>query len=487
MHELYYEWDPGQVTKDYNKRIEIHTKYLDSLSTTDASLKTVFGYMYLANDYIVTSNYTSAMEALIKAEELCLPLNNDFVLGRINHKKGAVFSLLENYQEAIKFYNKALNLNKMSNDNFYYAITLEQLGARYADLNDYNRATEYYAQAIPLVKEHCSPQELSTTLINYGNALDESGKPIEAIHAYKEAIAIGESIHDDYEVIPAKQNLALVYALQDSLSESYSLYHECRLANEKNGWLDFLIYSYDGLALVHEKLNNQDSALFYLKKFQSLKDSIMGTPVQASVNDQETNRLLKNKDEELSQLEMYVHKLKNSKMLQLLMAVILLSISALFIYFLYRRKHRTEKYLKESQSSLKKAHEIIASKSAELESLIHLNMAERSNLSHTEFNLLERINMFDFRILTDKDWLAFKRLFERSYPSFFKKIRDEFPDISEAEERLFIFIKLNISNKESASILGIQPDTVKKTRSRLRKRLGLTPQQELNDFVSNFY
>jgi len=44
---------------------------------------------------------------------------------------------------------------------------------------------------------------------------------------------------------------------------------------------------------------------------------------------------------------------------------------------------------------------------------------------------------------------------------------------SEAEERLFLFIKLNLTSQEAAAMLRISVDGVKKTRNRLRKRLGL--------------
>ena len=43
----------------------------------------------------------------------------------------------------------------------------------------------------------------------------------------------------------------------------------------------------------------------------------------------------------------------------------------------------------------------------------------------------------------------------------------------EAEERLFLFIKLNLTSQEAAAMLRISVDGVKKTRNRLRKRLGL--------------
>lgn len=95
-------------------------------------------------------------------------------------------------------------------------------------------------------------------------------------------------------------------------------------------------------------------------------------------------------------------------------------------------------------------------------------------------------NLYNQKILTTEDWNAFKVYFEKSYPGLLSKIRDAFPTLTEAEERLFLFIKLNLTRKEAASILGITSDTVKKTRYRLRKKLELDEGVSLDDFVRSF-
>lgn len=59
-------------------------------------------------------------------------------------------------------------------------------------------------------------------------------------------------------------------------------------------------------------------------------------------------------------------------------------------------------------------------------------------------------------------------------------------DMTEAEERLFLLLKLDLTRNEIASILGISPDSVKKTRSRLRKRLMLEQRESLQEFVKKF-
>lgn len=95
-------------------------------------------------------------------------------------------------------------------------------------------------------------------------------------------------------------------------------------------------------------------------------------------------------------------------------------------------------------------------------------------------------NIYDQRILTAADWSAFKIYFEKAYPGYLLRLRNAYPSLTEAEERLFLFIKLKLTNKEAAAILGISADSVKKTRTRLRKRLELDEGVDLDAYVKRF-
>ncbi|MGB3546814.1 MAG: helix-turn-helix transcriptional regulator [Saprospiraceae bacterium] len=95
-------------------------------------------------------------------------------------------------------------------------------------------------------------------------------------------------------------------------------------------------------------------------------------------------------------------------------------------------------------------------------------------------------NIFEQSILTDLDWQEFKSFFEPKHPGYIFKLRKAFPDLTEAEERLFLLIKTNLTTKEIAALIGISSASVKKTRNRLRKRLSLAEETSLEDYVQEF-
>ena len=86
-------------------------------------------------------------------------------------------------------------------------------------------------------------------------------------------------------------------------------------------------------------------------------------------------------------------------------------------------------------------------------------------------------------ILNEDDWLRFKALFDSVYPGFFHTLRNRVPDITQAEQRMAALSKLKLTTKEAANLLGVSPNTVYTTRRRLRMRLGLEQDGDLDTYL----
>jgi hypothetical protein len=87
-------------------------------------------------------------------------------------------------------------------------------------------------------------------------------------------------------------------------------------------------------------------------------------------------------------------------------------------------------------------------------------------------------------ILTEEDWDKFKKLFEKIYPGFFTKLKEKAPDITIAEQRMAALTRLHLTTKQIASMLGISVDSVHKTRQRLRQRLHIAPDINLEETIA---
>lgn len=75
--------------------------------------------------------------------------------------------------------------------------------------------------------------------------------------------------------------------------------------------------------------------------------------------------------------------------------------------------------------------------------------------------------------------------FEKLYPSFKESLCKMAPNLTANELKLCAFLRLNLSGKEISRLLNITPESVHKARYRLRKKLGLSPKEELSIFILN--
>lgn len=88
-------------------------------------------------------------------------------------------------------------------------------------------------------------------------------------------------------------------------------------------------------------------------------------------------------------------------------------------------------------------------------------------------------------ILLKQGESRFRQRFELLYPLFLPRLRELVPTITRREELLSMLILLKQDNKEIAELLAIAPRSVLMLRHRFRQKLGLVPEQSLEDFIEN--
>ena len=88
--------------------------------------------------------------------------------------------------------------------------------------------------------------------------------------------------------------------------------------------------------------------------------------------------------------------------------------------------------------------------------------------------------------LSDEEHLQmFDANFERVHQAFFQELKSAYPNLSIKELRLCAFVKMNLTNKEIASILNISVRGVETARYRLRKRLSLDHAVNMVEFLDS--
>ncbi|HHM21042.1 MAG TPA: hypothetical protein ENJ20_03365, partial [Bacteroidetes bacterium] len=96
------------------------------------------------------------------------------------------------------------------------------------------------------------------------------------------------------------------------------------------------------------------------------------------------------------------------------------------------------------------------------------------------------LHVIDAHLSSEQDWELFEKNFNQVHESFFKKLKNDFPDLTPGDLQLAAYLKMNLSSKEIAPLLHISVRGVENKRYRLRKKLGLPPDGNLVEFMMKY-
>ncbi|MEX2602555.1 MAG: triple tyrosine motif-containing protein [Gracilimonas sp.] len=86
----------------------------------------------------------------------------------------------------------------------------------------------------------------------------------------------------------------------------------------------------------------------------------------------------------------------------------------------------------------------------------------------------------------EHEWEVFEQLYNEAHGNFFKRLKDEYPQLTPSDLRLCAYLRMNLSSKEIAPLLNISVRGVEERRYRLRKRLNLSTDTNLTELIMTF-
>ena len=144
----------------------------------------------------------------------------------------------------------------------------------------------------------------------------------------------------------------------------------------------------------------------------------------------------------------------------------------------------------------------LVQKSAELAnstmSLIQKNellMQLKAELDQVKSRLGNQLTTDDFRrigvlidtnISSEQDWHLFETNFTKVHEQFLTHLTQNYPDLSQGDLKLAAYLRMNLSTKEIAQLLNITVRSVELKRYRLRRKLGLSADKNLSEFMIKY-
>lgn len=96
------------------------------------------------------------------------------------------------------------------------------------------------------------------------------------------------------------------------------------------------------------------------------------------------------------------------------------------------------------------------------------------------------LRLVDRELSSENDWAVFEENFNSVHEAFLRKMKYAYPDLTPGDLRLAAYLKMNLSTKEIAPLLGISIRGVENKRYRLRQKMSLPNDENLVEFLLEF-
>lgn len=488
-----YTKDNFESRKDYKSGLKLIASLTEHLDPVEkAEIYTLIGrWLHQMQFYEDAFYYLYKVDKLIRENP---PANKSFY-PLFYESFGLSLYYYRRYDDAEVYLKKACKFN---NWKMHERIgILNSLGLVYRDTKQEAKAKKFFSSALYLAQQTNDEGWIGVLSGNLGHLLYLKGNYSEAIDLLKYDVEEGLKNNQKSSSLNAAGLLVKIYIELNRKDEAEVLLRE----------MDQIVENMNYSIEMYRVLNNAKNQVFeaqgkYREALESFKiaskceDTIRGRRALENIKKTEFQIDFEQKQRELELANEREKFHEWTIRILTLLVVLIVGLSLLIVRSLGKRRKReqllaqlkrervqhelkrTENEMRLLINSLMEKNALVEQLSSEIESF--QNNPE-SAFHEERARLLSK--MQNITILTDDDWLEFKKLFDILNPNFFQKLLIHAPDLTNAEIRLITLIKLNLSNLEMSRVLGISPDSVRKTALRLRKKWNIDQQEDLVKFV----
>jgi tetratricopeptide (TPR) repeat protein len=466
-------------------------------------------------------DYEVANEHLNIADSICEKSDIPELMAEVLLAKGRVSYESQFLPEAFKFYIEALKLFETRGDSTGIANTCANMGSLYYFKGDYQQATHYLKRAEKIAREQKNNALLGTILSNQSNIYGVKARFDTSNLLLLESIELNKAMENYGGLAKAYTNMAMNYYDQQKYDSALTLFSLAYVNDSL--WQNpvGILYSSINMAAAYRKLNfpqkalqlaldalggarsinerhlqrtilediaeiyadigQPQKALEYYRQFMVMKDTLLNVENSRIVADMQA-RYEVEKREKSYELLKAKQRQQNTLLYGLVGLAALLGVVGLLQYRLNKQKIKEaamqvqfqEQQLASVANSMIQKDDLIQEISAELASLKDDNNQQR--LEH----LQELING---RVSTNDDWMIFQQKFEQIYPGFFAGLALRFPNLSPTETKICALEKLGLKDSQAGDMLGVNPESIRKGRYRLRKNMDEAEWEALRQFL----
>jgi tetratricopeptide (TPR) repeat protein len=436
--------------------------------------------------------YDKALENYLKALPIAERRNDVQTLASLHSNIGLIYSALGNYRKTLEHYRQSVQLESGLGNRSGTAKSYTNIGVCFYNTGNYDSSLVYHQRAMQLYESIGEQKGIAHSLLNIGSLYQEQRDYPKANAYFTRALALKREMADALGETIALTFIGRLRAAEGNSPEAIRYLDSAYISAYRIHSLFYQVETSFLLAELHEEAGHSKEAMTYYKIYTTANDSLLGEKASNLLVELQIGMATRGKQQRIRQLETQVTH-SGTRQVLLVTGGCIFALGALLIVFRLRKKHRKatdafEQELAANRAALMAFTQQLIEQNAQLESLTGaLQETQPTASADDDEERVAALNQLSVsRIVTDDDWEAFKQLFTRVYPRFMIRMKEQFAGITPAELRLAALITLQLSTREIAAMLGISSESVKKARQRLRKKLELTAEQDLDSFLAGF-
>ena len=521
LNELGFEYwivDPAQ-SEDFGSQALALAEELSYVSGI------AFAHRVIGVSHWSRSSYELALYALFDGLEKYRSISD--LLGEANCllNIGLVYADRRDYERALSHYFNAGKAFQELGEIDRMATNYNKIGTIFIEQQKYNDALEYLLKALEIHRSSGFQYGISESNNRLGILYYEKGEADKGLRFLFESLGISKDNDDKHTTASNLSHIGRIYFEKGDHEKAKKYLEEGIISASMVKSKTILRDIYFDLKELYLELKQFQNAMTYFDLYSQMKDSIFNEEMAIQVANLQTkheladkNRMLEIGKKEIAILEQQA-SIDKIMRVGLIAGILILGIIAYLTISKQRLRIRrnkelliknqelfnskqalTESELENSRLKEKELQKELEFKNKELTSFT-INFIQKNELMEElkenireikkisddkvsgKLNSLNRL--VDNSLHVDRDWEDFKLYFENVHSDFFKILKDHKPDLSNYELKLCALIRLNLNMKETATILGISAESVKTARYRLRKKLALSREENLIDFIMN--
>ncbi|MDM1097740.1 tetratricopeptide repeat protein [Myroides odoratimimus] len=441
-------------------------------------------YYYSYNYYYEASPYFIKIAKTLENESIVL----DVQAKKIFLRTAYFFETINMNESALIYYKKALaeaKKEKISNSAILWG-----LGAVYSKVDSLEQSMYYYELAKETSLSYKDTLRYAKSLGGIASVYRKQGDIEKAELYLKEDIAISQQLGEERNLMYSQIQLGKLYIdlkQYDLAEEVLKKSYEITITKSYLAGFEREIISY--LLDIAKARGIDTEELFYRRELDQIDSMIEAREGDEVINKINWNTNLERVNWELEAERSFSERVRYQRLL-LLSTTVLLTLILCMVYFFYKRILKLQKYayegklldfqlskinsenkLKETKASLASYQVYLSEKTAQIAKLEHeLNKASHSSKEIFKEKRPAIEELLRSHLMTEENWVLFKETFRAEQAVYFNEIITQFPDLTESNLRIVLLQKMGLTNQETANILGVTIDAVKKAKQRLKKK-----------------